>query len=511
VGKDSRTVETRQHIRGSSLLLAGRLFALLVNFVVQVVTVRYLSKSDYGAFAYALSVVSTCANAVLFGLNRAVSRFVPIFQEKGDHASMFGTVLVALGAVTGGGVALVVLAFGLEGVLTDFVARDPLSVGLLLILIALAPLEALDNLFQGLLAVFASPRAIFLRRHVLGPCLRLGAVLAVMALQGSVRLLAATYLIAGLLGAGAYVLLLARTLRRQGVWQRFNLRAVRLPVRQLFAFSLPLFTSDVLSVLKPTVAVLLLESFRGTTDVAEFRAVLPVAGLNLVVYQSLKLLFLPLASRLYARHDAPGLNNLYWQSALWTTVLTFPVFASCLLLSDTLTVFLFGERYAEAGLLLVVLAAGDYFNAMLGCNVYSLQVYARVRFLALTSGLAVLVALGLNLWLIPRHGALGAAVATAGSIAAQNLLNQFGLGTRTELKVFQRRPMQVYLCVILTIAALLLIRIFLSPSVPLLILTVALASGFVLFWNRRALDIAHTFPELARFLPFGKLTRAETD
>jgi len=45
-------------IRGSSLLFCGRLIGLALNLAVQVLAVRYLSKRDYGAFAYALAVVA---------------------------------------------------------------------------------------------------------------------------------------------------------------------------------------------------------------------------------------------------------------------------------------------------------------------------------------------------------------------------------------------------------------------------------------------------------------------
>ena len=46
---------TATQIRGSSLLLFGRIISTAVNVVIQVVIVRYLSKTQFGAFAYALS------------------------------------------------------------------------------------------------------------------------------------------------------------------------------------------------------------------------------------------------------------------------------------------------------------------------------------------------------------------------------------------------------------------------------------------------------------------------
>ena len=43
------------------------------------------------------------------------------------------------------------------------------------------PLEALDILLTSLFATFASPRAIFIRQAIVGPGLKLGLVVAVVA------------------------------------------------------------------------------------------------------------------------------------------------------------------------------------------------------------------------------------------------------------------------------------------------------------------------------------------
>ena len=286
--------------------------------LVCVLAVRYLSKADYGALAYALSVVSMGASVSLLGLNRGVNRFVPIYDEHRDYDRMFGTIFMAMGAVIGLGIALTMLVFGVQGFLTRSVASDPLTVGLLLILISLVPIQALDNLFQGMVAIFVGARSIFLRRHVLGPGLKLVAVLLVIALQGSVHVLAACYLAAGLLGLSIYVVMLYRVLHKQGLLANLSLRRITMPIRRIFGFSLPLLSVDILLTLKLTMAVMVLEYFRGSTDVAELRAIVSVAGLCTVVFQSLKFLFTPMASRLFARSDEAGIRDLYWRSAIWT-------------------------------------------------------------------------------------------------------------------------------------------------------------------------------------------------
>src|SRR5215213_8836450 len=132
---------THGYLRGSGLLLAGRFLSLGLNLVVQVLIVRYLAKGDYGAFAYGLAIASSGASVVLVGLDKAVPRFIPIYQERGEPGKVVGVVVLAAASILGFGAALVALVFGLRGVLAGGVVSDPRALSLLLVLIALAPLD----------------------------------------------------------------------------------------------------------------------------------------------------------------------------------------------------------------------------------------------------------------------------------------------------------------------------------------------------------------------------------
>jgi len=72
---------TRKQIRGSSLLLFGRMLSLGINFFTQVLMVRYLSTRDFGVLAYGLAVVGFFRLFASLGLQDAIPRFVPIYQE----------------------------------------------------------------------------------------------------------------------------------------------------------------------------------------------------------------------------------------------------------------------------------------------------------------------------------------------------------------------------------------------------------------------------------------------
>jgi O-antigen/teichoic acid export membrane protein len=488
---------TRSFIRGSSLLLSGRAISLSMNFGVQVLTVRYLSKSDYGAFAYALGVASMGAAAVLLGLHRTLPRFVPIYRERGEYRKMFGAIVLAALTVAGLGLSLVLLLHGLQGALLGRAVGDPLSLALLLVLIALTPIEALDHLLQGLLATFAGARAIFFRRYLLAPGLRLTALLLVLGTAGDVHLLAYGYVVGGLIGVSTYAMILLRTWSRQGLIQKVRSDGMELPAREIFGYSLPLLSSEAFAILNGTFVLVLLELLQTTAAVAEYRAILPIARANLVVLSSFSMLFIPVASTLFARCDRDGINDLFWQTATWIAVLTFPLLAVTTLLAEPLVVLLFGSKYAGSGVVLAVLAVGFYVHAALGANTQMLRVCGTVRYLVVTDFVAVALGVGMHLLLIPPYGALGAAAAGSATLILHNVLHQAGLWLGgTGVRLVEPRYLRVYAGIAGAFTTLHAVQRLVSPPAYLTVPLAAGASLLVIRLARGVLRPDHTFPEL---------------
>ncbi len=82
--------------------------------------------------------------------------------------------------------------------------QDPKALSLMLVLIFLAPVQAIDQLFEGLFAVFSSTKAIFFRKYILAPGLKLAVVGLLMLGQSDIYFLAGGYLAAGAFGAVLY-------------------------------------------------------------------------------------------------------------------------------------------------------------------------------------------------------------------------------------------------------------------------------------------------------------------
>jgi len=490
---------TRRHIRGSGLLLMGRMISLGLNLATQVVTARYLTKDDFGSFAYALAAIALGASVVSLGLDKSAKRFVAIYHEQRDFARLFGTILLSVGTMLAIGLVLVAAVIGLQAVLTNNVVGNRLSVSLLVILIALAPVEALNRLCDGLATAFAGARAIFFRRHVAGPGLRLGVVIFLVTTHGSVYFLAIGYLITGVLGTAFYFAYLVNLLGRMGVLREFRSRRRIIPAREILGFSLPLLSSDVAATARSFLGVYFLGWFYAPAAVAVFRVVIPLAGLNKVVFETFQILYVSLASRLYARNDVRGIDHLYWCSALWITVLTFPLFLVTLVLAEPFTVLLVGPQYREAAGVLAWLSAGFFFNAVLGFNTLTLKVFGDVRNIVRNDLLATVAAVALYLALIPRYGALGAAIANCAVLIVHNVLNQISLLRISGITFFPARYFSLYGAMLVLTVILCGVQWIWAPPIYIGLVLVAAASALVLFYARESLEVEAMFPELGRW------------
>jgi O-antigen/teichoic acid export membrane protein len=168
-------------------------------------------------------------------------------------------------------------------------------------------------------------------------------------------------------------------------------------------------------------------------------------------------------------------------------------------IAQPITVLLYGQRYAQSGIILTLLALGYYFDAALGFNGLTLKVCGKVRYSVIINVLAGVFNLVAVVVLIPRFGAWGAAIGTSSALIVHNILKQTGLRLGTGINLFEWRYFRVYLIILLCAMGLLLVQVAISPPVYVSVALAALASAVVIGLNRKLLQVGQMFPELLRF------------
>lgn len=495
---DAGARAARSQIRGSSLLLGGRIFSVFAKMGAQVMVVRYLSTSDYGTWAYALAAVAFLGAFAHLSLDRAVGRFAAIYHQQKQYDLFLGVIALVLITVCVTGTIFVAAINVFPDLFGRLTGGDPRTLGLLLIMIFLVPLEALDTLLIALFATFSRPRAIFVRRYIVTPVVQVGLVLLLIGLGADLRFLAYGYVGGAVFGVLISLWLLVRIFREQDLMRHVRPSNIRVPARELLSFSMPLMTSDWINVLTLSSGALILGYLFTAEDVGLLRVVVPVALLNQIVMQSFHLLFVPLASRLFADRDIAAVEALYWRTSLWIAVLTFPLFAVMFGAARPLTVLMFGERYEAAGAVLAVLAIGQYVQAALGFNGTTIKVLGRVRLLVGINLAAAVVNIALAVILIPAFGVMGAAVTMTATLIIHNMLKQWGLRSAGGFRMLNEQY-QAPVRAIITGCILLMPLPLLGIENGVVLATAAAAiSLWVVIRTKRTLGVDEIFPELER-------------
>lgn len=486
----------RKQIRGSSLLLLGRVCSVGVGLVAQLVLVRYLSTSGFGAFAYALSVVDFCQSSATLGMKSALARFVPVFHERGEYEKLRGTIFLSLALILGLSLVVVLLFTIFAAGPGRFFVPESQSVELLEILIFLVPLQGLDWISLTLFACFGKPRAIFFRKYLLSPGLKLAVVLLLVWSGRGTRELAFGYVTGGILAVLLSLWLLGRIFRREGILNHRNWRQLQVPGKEVAQFALPMLASDLVPLAVYSLNILLLGYFHPPTEVAFYSVAYTLAGLNWLVMSTSSVLYTPSVARLSARQEMEAVGRLYRQTALWTAAVSFPIVALTFGAAETLLQLLYGSRYLPAAPVLALISLGYFCSLGFGYNDHTLRALGRGRQMVRIDGVTMIFNLGLNLWWIPAFGAVGAAAAVAVTLILQNGLRLLALRRVLPWSRIRAQSFPFYRVIAAGFLSLLLLRLV-AAGHPGILFAAAGAVAFLVFLKiRRHLQVGEIFPEL---------------
>jgi O-antigen/teichoic acid export membrane protein len=205
-----------------------------------------------------------------------------------------------------------------------------------------------------------------------------------------------------------------------------RLRGVKgkVETREVLQSSIPLYWVACFQLVVTWMSTLALGVWTSGADVGVFGVANRTAALTSFILLAVNSIAAPKFAALHRAGDAVTLGRVARNCAKLTALAATPVLAICLVLpAQVMSVF--GAEFASGAVLLSILAAGQFVNVVTGSVGFLLvmcgyEVLYRNNFL-----LCALVSIGLNLMLIPRLGIIGAAIATASTLALQNLIAAF--------------------------------------------------------------------------------------
>jgi O-antigen/teichoic acid export membrane protein len=245
-------------------------------------------------------------------------------------------------------------------------------------------------------------------------------LLLALSLARSTTAATAIFAASVLVGAVAGEVLLRLRLRRES--RRADAGAAApYPLRSLLALSSPLLAVSLSGLVLQWTDTLLLGVLADARAVGVYSVAMRIAQLLTFVLASMNTLIAPQFSVLFQAGRLEELGELFRRATVAMLVLTTPPLL-VLLLFPRQVLGIFGAEFTAGSGVLVVLALGQFVNAVTGPVGFLLAMTRYERVLATTSAWTAALDIALNLALIPRYGILGAGIATSVSLALKNLL-----------------------------------------------------------------------------------------
>ncbi|MCA2215679.1 MATE family efflux transporter [Jidongwangia harbinensis] len=205
--------------------------------------------------------------------------------------------------------------------------------------------------------------------------------------------------------------------------------------RDFWRFTGPRAVASVAQLALQRVDVLLVAVLGGLAPAAVYavagRFVVLVQFANQGVSQSVQ----PRLAEALAVGDRRAANHLYQTATGWLVLVTWPLLLLVVLFAPVY-LSLFGAGYVTGVPVVVVLAAAMLFATGCGMVDMVLAMAGRTSWNLVNVLVALAVAVTLDVVLIPRHGALGAATGLAGALVVNNLLPLIQVGRAARLHPF---------------------------------------------------------------------------
>jgi hypothetical protein len=209
------------------------------------------------------------------------------------------------------------------------------------------------------------------------------------------------------------------------------------PWREFWVFTAPRAMQSIVQIALQRLGIVLVSAILGPAQAAVYAAVTRFLVFGQLGSQAITAAVQPQIGALMVKKDHEGAQHIYQVSTCWLVLLCWPVYLMLAVFSRQIPL-VFGHGYDSGAAVLVVLAAAMLFATGSGMVDAVLAMAGKTTWTLGNASLALVVNVGLSLLLLPHLGILGAAVAWAIGIVANNVLPLTQLAVSMRLHPFGR-------------------------------------------------------------------------
>lgn len=420
-----------QLIKGATGTVSLKVVNTVLTLAVGILLARSLGPENYGVYAFVLSIITLLGLPSKAGLPTLIVRETAKNQLKEQWGLLRGLLTLANGFVLSFSVFVAIVSalvvWGVWGGAESTKSQTFLWALWLLPLVAFgnirgATLRGLRKVVQGQLPEqLVCPVVMVV---LLGAALWLGRELTpVLAIQYSILAALVAF------GVGAFLLIRAMPAGVKSARSVYDLK--------VWAISLlPLSLFAGLKIADSQLSIVILGTLATAEDVGQFRVAATGAGLVAFGLTAVNMALAPQVARLYSAGEKEKLQRVITISTRAVLAISLPVAFVFIVWGDALIGWVFGPEYMPAATALTILCVGQLVNTSAGSVALVLNMTGHDKETVKGIVAALFLNVALALVLVPLYGLNGAAISTAVSLTAWNLILMWQTYKHTGLNTF---------------------------------------------------------------------------
>ena len=397
----------------AAIALCLQVLGIAIAYVMQVLLARWMGADRYGVYEYVISIGTFLGFLAGLGLPNCLLRFIPKYSVGEDWGKLRGIVWGSWRYVFFSGV-LVAISSIVVLVGWDRYRGNNTDLNSFLLGMALVPLWALARHQRQMSRGIKSMNLAYLPSTVVFPLLAIAGGFYYRQDLSSTKAIAIVALSLFLVLISQLWFFRQQLPNRCSVSQPIYLR------KEWFAVALPLLFNDSAFVLLAQTDTLMTGAILGTFQVGIYGAAFKTAAGVSFILEGVNAIAAPMFATLHTQGDYKGLQKLTSTVSRWMFYPTL-IFALLLILLGDRVLGLFGAEFVAARWSMTILILGQLVNVGAGSVGYLMEMTGHHRQCAFVLGCSAILNLILNAILIPIMGIMGAAIATAATMALWNI------------------------------------------------------------------------------------------
>ena len=442
----------------TTVTFSGLVYGNFNRYLYSALLARWVGAEFLGIYSLANAIMLISEVVAKMGLETGAMRFVSRLNPELDQEKIQKIIASALRMTTIFSLVIMVALIISSGAIVTNILNGPPLLKLVIIIFAIAiPFNALTLVSAFATQGFKRLKYKILVTQFLNPTLLLTTMVICYWFISAESALMAPMLITGIIG---FFVMLGVLKKVTGV---SNNQIMKAKVdTSLLNFSYPLMFVTILQTFMHWMDILMLGYFTDATTVGLYHPAARTAGLLQALLLSFISIYAPMMAQFHREGDRKKMDDTYKLVSRWLLMCAIPISAIFIIFPGKV-MLLFGPEYLPSAKILVILTGATFIQAIFGAAGPTLSMSGHTKLVLWNTIGAFALNFGLNIFLIPNYGIIGAAIATLTSLIVVGFARTIEVSVILKMNFFDRKVIKPIFAGITVFTGLLLIKDFIMP------------------------------------------------